>query len=181
MQSNNGPWKIQWMLSVICYEMINTHRISCFKRNLHLVQLTWIARCLFILCDDNIGANTGSIRLPMATNYSNVGQHCSHVWPQSLKHDGKQTLGNDVDLTTSWLSSETSSSALFVPCSLCKEEGDPGNELANSPVHIFSIIPFSIFQIHETSNQQQVRTQRGCIGWLATPHFGSFLKFFFGW
>ena len=106
MQSNNGPWKIQWMLSVICYEMINTHRISCFKRNLHLVQLTWIARCLFILCDDNIGANTGSIRLPMATNYSNVGQHCSHVWPQSLKHHGKQTLGNDVDLTTSWLSSQ---------------------------------------------------------------------------
>ena len=40
---------------------------------------------------------------------------------------------------------------LLAPCSLCKEERDPGNEFANSPVHIFSIIPF--FQISKYTRQ----------------------------
>ena len=41
------------------------------------------------------------------TSYSNVGQLCSDVWPQSLGRHGKQTLGDDVDLTTLWLSRAT--------------------------------------------------------------------------
>ena len=40
---------------------------------------------------------------------------------------------------------------LLAPCSLCKEERDPGNEFANSPVHIFSIISF--FQISKYTRQ----------------------------
>ena len=56
IQSNNGPSKIQWMLNVIYYEMINTQYVSCTKRT---------ERCSFTLCDDNIGANSGFVRLPL--------------------------------------------------------------------------------------------------------------------
>ena len=162
--------------------MINTHHISCIKRNFLFVQLTWSARCLLSYVMTILEPIPVLLVYHCTTSYSNVGQLCSDVWPQSLGRHGKQTLGDDVDPTTLWLSRATRRGSclhisLVRPMFSLQGGKRPWKrvcQITSSRVHFFSIILFSNFQIHETSNQQQVRTQRGCIGCLAKPRFGSF-------